>query len=140
MIVLDTNVISEVLKPRPSEKVSRWLSDQEAASVFISAVTEAEILYGIQLLPPGKRRARLSEAVGRIFMEEFSGRILPFDSDAAREFGTIAAARKVAGRPISLPDAFIAAVARSHRASLATRNIADFELCGIRLVDPWTLS
>ena len=88
-------------------------------------------------MPQGKRRSRLFEAVEKIFALEFAGRILPFDEDAARLYPTIVASRTAAGRPISEFDAMIAAIARTHRAMLATRNTADFELCGIQLVDPW---
>jgi predicted nucleic acid-binding protein len=136
--ILDTNVISEFLNPQLSENVLRWLAAKEPSTVFISVVTEAEILYGVEILPLGKRRSRLSDAVDKVFAEEFAGRILPFDSGAARQYASILAARKAAGRPMSPPDAMIAAITRSHRATLATRNTADFELCGIRIVNPWT--
>ena len=138
MILLDTNVVSESLKPHPSETVLRWLAAQEPSTVFISAITQSEILSGVEILPSGKRRSKLSEAVERIFAEEFADRILPFDSGAAREYAGILAARKAAGRPISQSDAMIAAITRSHRATLATRNTADFELCGIGIINPWT--
>jgi predicted nucleic acid-binding protein len=139
VIVLDTNVISEFFNSRPSEKVLLWLAAQRTEEVFVSAITQSEILYGVEILPAGKRRSRLSEAADRIFAEEFAGRILPFDSGAARQFTNIVATRKAAGRPISQPDAMIAAVTRSQRAALATRNTADFELCGISLINPWTV-
>jgi len=138
VIVLDTNVLSEVLKPLPSEKVLRWLAAQDAAAVFTTAITQAEILYGIEALQPGRRRTRLSEAVDRMFAEEFQGRILPFDDDAARAFAKIVAARDAAGLPISQFDATIAAITRSRGAAVATRNAADFERCGIQIVNPWT--
>jgi hypothetical protein len=97
----------------------------------------AEILYGIELLPKGKRRDRLSGEAEAMFTQDFSGRILPFDEPAARAFAEIAAARRAQGRPIAEFDAQIAAIARSRRATLATRNIADFEACGLRLENPW---
>jgi predicted nucleic acid-binding protein len=137
VIVLDTNVLSEVLKPLPSHRVLGWLAAQQALSVFTTAITEAEVLYGIEALPPGKRRGRLLAAVERMFAEEFAGRILSFDEDAAQAFAGIAAARDTAGRPISQLDAMIAAIARSHRAAVATRNTADFEHCGIEVINPW---
>lgn len=137
MIVLDTNVLSEALKPQPSPAVMQWLAAQEPAQVFTTAVTEAEILYGLAILPPGKRRARLQAAVDKILAEEFEDRILPFDDAAARAFATIVAARAALGRPISQFDAMLAAIARSHHAAVATRNTADFEHCGIAFVDPW---
>ena len=138
MILLDTNVLSEALKPLPSPIVLRWLAAQEPSSVFTTSVTQAEVLYGIETLPPGKRRTRLLAAVEKMFAEEFEGRILPFDEDAARAFAGIVAARDAAGRPISQFDAMIAAIARSHRAAVATRNTADFQHCGIDLINPWT--
>ena len=138
MILLDTNVLSEALKPLPSPIVLRWLAAQEPSSVFTTSVTQAEVLYGIETLPPGKRRTRLLAAVQKMFAEEFEGRILPFDEDSARAFAGIVAARDAAGRPISQFDAMIAAIARSHRAAVATRNTADFQHCGIDLINPWT--
>ena len=138
MIILDTNAVSEALKPVPSDIVSRWAAAQESSTVFITAITPAEILSGIETMAAGKRIQRLAEAVDEIFMHSFQGRILPFDSEAARQFATISAIRKAAGRPISQFDAMIAAIVRVHRATLATRNVRDFEHCGIGLVDPWT--
>ena len=138
MILLDTNVLSEALKPLPSPIVLRWLAAQEPSSVFTTSVTQAEVLYGIETLPPGKRRTRLLAAVEKMFAEEFEGRILPFDEDSARAFAGIVAARDAAGRPISQLDAMIAAIARSHRAAVATRNTADFQHCGLDLINPWT--
>ena len=137
MIVLDTNVVSEGLKPLPSGTVMGWLAAHIPSDVFTTTITLAEVLYGVEALPRGKRRTRVFEAVERIFAQEFAGRILPFDEDAARLYATIVVARNAAGRPISDFDAMIAAIARTHRATVATRNTADFELCGIQLVDPW---
>jgi predicted nucleic acid-binding protein len=137
VIVLDTNVLSEALKPLPSPVVLGWLAAKQPLSVFTTTITEAEVLYGVETLPPGKRRLRLRAAVEKTFAEEFAGRILPFDEDAARAFATIVAARDRAGRPISQLDAMIAAIARSHRAAVATRNTADFQHCGIDIVNPW---
>jgi predicted nucleic acid-binding protein len=138
VILLDTNVLSEALKPVPSNLVLRWLAAQDSEVVFTTSVTQAEILYGIELLPEGKRRSRLSTAIERIFAEEFRGQILPFDEDAARAFAKLVAARDAAGRPISQFDGMIAAIARTRNAALATRNTADFEHCGIRVIDPWS--
>jgi predicted nucleic acid-binding protein len=137
VIVLDTNVLSEVLKPAPADTVLRWLADQPPAAVFTTTITLAEILYGLEVLPEGKRRSRLLTAIERMFAEQFDGRILPFDEEAARLFAAIAASRFAAGRPISQSDAMIAAIARSHRAAVATRNTSDFERCGVRVVNPW---
>ncbi len=137
MLVLDTNVLSEALRPLPSDIVLRWLAAQQPSSVFTTSVTEAEVLYGVETLPAGKRRLRLLAAVEKMFAEEFAGRILPFDEDAARAFAKIVATRDTAGRPISQFDAMIAAIARSHRAAVATRNTADFQGCGIDVINPW---
>jgi predicted nucleic acid-binding protein len=137
VIVLDTNVLSEALKPVPSDTVLAWMAAEIPSSVFMTTITLAEVLYGVEALPPGKRRTRLLLAIEKMFAEEFAGRILPFDEDAARMFAGIVASREAAGRPISQFDAMIAAIARSHRAAVATRNTADFERCGIPVVDPW---
>jgi predicted nucleic acid-binding protein len=137
VILLDTNVLSEVLKPAPAGSVLRWLGAQTPAAVFTTTITVAEVLYGVEVLPPGKRHAQLLEAVERMFAEQFDGRILPFDESAARLFPGIVVRRAAAGRPISQFDAMIAAIARSHRAAVATRNTGDFEHCGIPVVDPW---
>ncbi len=138
MIVLDTNVLSEALKPLPSRVVLDWLAAQEPSAVFTTTITLAEVLYGLESLPRGKRRMLLLTAVEKMFAEEFEGRILPFDEDAARAFAGIVAARNGAGRPISQFDAMIAAIASSHRAAVATRNTADFQHCGINVINPWT--
>ena len=138
MIVLDTNALSEAMKSSPSEKVLRWLAREEPSSVFVTTIAQAEILAGIEVLPAGKRRQGLSEAARKMFDEYFDRRILAFDREAARHFATISAVRKAAGRPIRQFDAMSAAIVRVHRATLATRNLKDFDGCGIRLVNPWT--
>ncbi len=137
MIVLDTNVISESLKPLPSGVVLSWIAAQLPSAVFTTAITLAEVMNGVEALPHGKRRTGLLAGVEKIFAQEFAGRILPFDEHAARLFATIVASRSAAGRPISEFDAMIAAIARTHHATVATRNTADFEHCGLHLVDPW---
>jgi predicted nucleic acid-binding protein len=137
VIVLDTNVISEALRPVPSPAVLRWLAAQDAATVYTSAITEAEILYGIEILPSGKRRTLLFTAVEKIFGEVFHERVLPFNEEAAAAFAKIAARRVAAGRPISQMDAMIAAIVRCQGATLATRNTADFGGCGITIRNPW---
>jgi len=136
--ILDTNVVSEPMRPLPSPAVLAWWSQQQPGGLFITTVTLAEILYGIELLPHGKRRAALLAGVERMFGKVLTGRILPFDEDAARAFPEIALRRRSQGRPIADLDAQIAAIAHSRGALLATRNAADFEGCGIRLVNPWT--
>jgi len=138
MIVLDTNVLSEALRPVPESSVLAWLADQPRASLFTTAVTRGEILYGIRLLSDGKRRQGLWDAANKIFDEDFAGHVLSFDSDAADMYAEIAASRRIEGKPISQFDAMIASMARSRGAFLATRNVKDFDNCGIEVVNPWT--
>jgi toxin FitB len=138
VIVLDTNVCSEVVKPAPSPAVLLWLGSQDRAAAFITAITAAEVLYGVESLPYGKRRSQLLDAAEKMLKTEYENRILPFDERAARLYAQIVAAREAAGRPISDLDAMIAAIARSHGAAVATRNTADFEGCGIRTINPWS--
>jgi hypothetical protein len=137
VIVVDTNVLSEALLPVPSAVVLGWMQGQPLEAAFTTTITEGELLYGIALLPDGTRRNALETAVMRLLTERFAGRILPFDSSAAREFADIAAGRRRLGRPISEPDARIAAITRSRGAALATRNTKDFVDCGIELINPW---
>jgi predicted nucleic acid-binding protein len=137
MIVLDTNVISEAMASSPSPSVSRWLSDQPTSLLFTTAISLAEILYGIELLPVGKRRSGLLLAAESMFSKLFAKRVLTFDESAARVFAHIAVYRSLSGKPITLFDAQIAAIAKANGAVLATRNTADFEQCGVRLVNPW---
>jgi len=125
------------MSPLPSATVLAWWSRQQPGAMFITAVTVAEILYAIELLPHGKRRGVLLAGAELMFGKVLAGRILPFDEDAARAFAEIAVLRRSRDRPISDLDAQIAAIARSRDALLATRNTADFEGCGLRLVNPW---
>jgi predicted nucleic acid-binding protein len=136
--LLDTNVLSELLRARPDGSVLAWFAQQPANSLFVSAVTQAEMLLGARLLPAGKRRAQLEQALEAMFTEEFGERVLPFDATAAAAYANVVATRRSAGRPISQFDAQIAAIALSRRASLATRNVSDFEGCGLMLSDPWS--
>ncbi len=136
MILLDTNVVSELMKSAPEPAVMVWINALPSATVFLSAVTQAEILYGVALVPAGKRRDGLARAARTAFETYFRGRILPFDTEAAEAFAALAG-RRQAGRPISQADAQIAAIARSRGAALATRNVPDFEGCGVETIDPW---
>lgn len=141
MVILDTNVISEVMHPVPSPVVLAWLSRKpESGQMFITTITVAEILYGIELLPKGNRHAKLLTEAEAMIGQDFAGHILPFDEEAARSFPTIAAERRGQGRPMAEFDVQIAAIARCRGAILATRNTADFQGCGVRLVNPWQLS
>ena len=137
MIVLDTNVLSELMKARPAAKVLEWLAAQLVSSVYTTSITQAEILHGLLLLPPGRKRNNLEVAAQAMFEKDFSGRILPFGSDAAPLYARIAADRRKAGRPISHFDAQIAAIVRLSGAALATRNITDFQECGVTVINPW---
>jgi hypothetical protein len=139
MTILDTNVVSEAMQAEPSPVVLKWLSHKrkEDGELHVTTITVAELLYGVELLPQGKRRASLLVGSETMFGRVFAGRILSFDEEAARAFAKIAAGCRVQGRPIAEFDAQIAAIARSRGAILATRNTADFEGCGVRLVNPW---
>lgn len=137
MIVLDTNVVSELMKAAPDESVRDWIAAQPATSLYTTSITQAEILHGIALLPPGKRRDALEAAAEAMFRDDFAGRILPFGSDAARPYARIAAERRRAGRPISHFDAQIAAIARSTGATVATRDAAGYDGCGADVINPW---
>jgi toxin FitB len=137
MIILDTNVLSETLRPAPSPRVLEWMRAEPASALFSTAISESELLYGIALLPDGRRRQSLETVIDLIFAQDLAGRVLPFDSAAAREFADIAASRRRAGRAISEADARIAAIARSRGAALATRNVGDFAGCRLELIDPW---
>jgi predicted nucleic acid-binding protein len=137
MIVLDTNVVSELLRPTPAPEVLDWLRGQPSTSLFITTVTHAEIRFGIAILTAGQRRDALDALASSILNEDFAGQSLTFDEVAASFFATIAADRRAQGRPISQFDAQIAAITRSRGATLATRNIRDFTDCGVSLVNPW---
>lgn len=137
MIVLDTNVLSELMRPKPSPQVVAWVAQQAAADLFTTTITEAEIFYGIELLAKGKRHDALLAAAEGMFTEDFAGRVLAFESDAARHFARIVAHRRALGSPISHADAQIAAIARAHGANLATGNAPDFADCGIAVINPW---
>jgi len=135
--ILDTNVLSELMRAEPSPAVLAWFATQPAEGLFVSAITQAEMMLGARLVPTGRRRTALERALSAMFEEDFAGRILPFDSGTVPAYVHIVAERRTLGRPIAQFDAQIAAIARSAGARLATRNIADFERCGIALIDPW---
>jgi predicted nucleic acid-binding protein len=137
MIILDTNVLSEMMRPQRDGTFMRWILAADSGELFTTAVTQAEILFGLAALPQGRRRTLSAGAVKNIFAEDFADRILPFDSASAEEYATLSALRRGSGRPIAPFDAQIAAIARSRNAVLATRSIRDFTDCGVRLVNPW---
>src|SRR6266566_2435357 len=127
MVVLDTNVLSELMKQAPAARVVQWVASHPATSLFTTSITYAEIAHGIMLLPAGRRRSAIETAAEVMFKEEFAGRLLPFDYHAAPHYAQIAAVRQRRGRPISHFDAQIAAIARTAGAIVATRNVNDFE-------------
>lgn len=137
MIILDTNVISELVRATPSPAVVDWVDQQLVVDLHLASVTVAELLYGIARLPAGSRRSKLAEQVEAMITTDFQRRVLPFDLTAAPHYADIAATRATGGHPISAPDAQIAATCRSHGATLATRNTKDFDDTGITIINPW---
>ncbi|TCS98720.1 hypothetical protein EDC36_104144 [Tepidimonas ignava] len=141
MNLLDTNVLSEFMRPQPAEAVVAWLDRLPADQVWISAISVAEIQLGLALIPAGKRQAALALAAQAMFAEDFAGRCLPFDERAALHYAAIVAQRTRAGRPISTEDAQIAAIALAHGLTLATRNVSDFAgIDGLAVINPWRTS
>jgi toxin FitB len=140
MFVLDTNVLSAIMSSQPVPEVAAWVAAQPEETLFTATVCQAEILAGIAILPEGRRRRTLEEAADAIFADDFDGRILPFDSTAAGLYAQLFAIRRRAGRSTATADLMIAAVARAHDASLATRDIPDFQECGLTLINPWDAS
>jgi predicted nucleic acid-binding protein len=137
MIVLDTNVLSELLRTAADPAVLQWVAAQVPGSIHTTAVTQAEMLYGARQLAVGKKQQQLLAGVTAMFNEDFAERVLPFDSDAADAYSRIAAERKRSGKPISQFDAQIAAITRANGGVLATRNVGDFKDCGIEVINPW---
>ena len=137
MVVIDTNIVSELMRAEPSAAVLAWMDNRPPRELFVTAVTEAEVRTGIALLPEGRRRRGLAEACERAFGGLFAGRVLSFDSDAAQAYAEIAVSRRVLGRPVSQADGQIAAIARSRGMAVATRNVRDFEEMGIDIFNPW---
>jgi toxin FitB len=137
MFLLDTNILSAVMSTRPAPQVAGWIAEQPPDLLFTAAVCQAEILSGIAVLPKGRRREGLELAALAMFREDFDGRILPFDGDAAVIYAEIFAARRSAGRPAAMADLMIASIARAHGASVVTRDTGGFEGSGLTLIDPW---
>jgi hypothetical protein len=136
MIVLDTNVISEAMKPEPNPTVRAWLNEQVAETLYLTSVTLAETLFGIAELPAGRRRNSLTRALDGL-LGLFGDRVLPFDTDAARQYTALAVAARKAGRGFPTPDGYIAAIAASRGFIVASRDTSPFEAGGLRVVDPW---
>jgi len=136
MIVLDTNVVSEAMKPEPHPAVRAWLNDQAAETLYLSSVTLAELLFGIAALPVGKRKDMLAQTLDGL-MGLFRDRILPFDTDAARRYAELAVTARGAGRGFPTPDGYIAAIAASRGFIVASRDSAPYEAAGLTLINPW---
>lgn len=137
MLVLDTNILSAMMSAEPVRKVADWLLDQPSEDLFTAAVCQAEILSGIAILPNGRRRAVLEEAARAMFADDFHGRVLPFDTEAAAAYAEVFADRRKVGRPAGTVDLMLAAIARVREASVVTRNVADFEGVGLTIINPW---
>ncbi len=139
-VLLDTNVLSELMRPQPSAVVLEWFAQQKDSEFYTSAVTQAELLLGVALLPSGKRRDSIADAVEQMFEQSFVGLCLPFDDLAAHEYAALVATRTRAGLPISTEDAQIAAIALRHGFALVTRNTKDFlNVDGLDLINPWVV-
>ena len=136
MIILDTNVVSELMRPEPAPQVASWVRDRDRRELRATAITLAEIRYGIARLPDGRRKQVLLAAADDVF-STFADQVLPIDAAAAENYAVVASMRERAGKPIASLDALIAAVCRSQSAALATRNVADFAGTGIEIIDPW---
>lgn len=137
MIIIDTNVISEMMKPSPATAVLDWLNEQETVSLYLATISIGEICYGIRALPNGKRRRLLAEGFGALLANAFENRILDFDEAAARRYGDIMGSHKEMGRPLASLDGQIASIARANGCAVATRNIRDFECCGLTIINPF---
>jgi toxin FitB len=137
MIILDTNVVTEVMKASPAAAVVSWLNARDSSALFLTAITLGEIHYGLRAMPQGLRRHRLEEGFERVIAAAFTGRILAFGEEAAAHYGEVMARRKELGRPLSVPDGQVAAIARLLGFAVATRNVRDFLACGIEIVNPF---
>lgn len=136
MIVLDTNVVSEAMKPSASPAVLAWLNEQAAETLYLSSVTLAELLFGIGSLPTGKRKTALSGMLDSL-LELFGERVLPFDTGAARHYAQLATAARAVGRGFPIPDGYIAAIATARGFAVATRDTGPFEAAGVPVINPW---
>lgn len=136
MIVLDTNVVSETMRPHPDPAVLTWLAEQALEALHLTTLTMAELLAGVEAMPVGQRRQRVAAALDAL-LTVYEGRILPFDPDAARHYAGLSAATKRVGRGFPIPDGYIAAIAASHGFAVATRDTAPFVAAGLDVIDPW---
>lgn len=136
MIVLDTNVVSEAMKPQPHPAVQTWLDAQAAETLYLSSVTLAELLFGIGALPAGRRKDALAQVLEGL-LELFEDRVLAFDTDAARHYAGLAVSARAAGKGLPTPDGYIAAIAAARGFTVATRDVAPFQAAGLAVIDPW---
>lgn len=137
MIVLDTNVVAEMMKASPAREVVDWLNAQNPTDLYLTTITLAEVSYGLQILPPGRRKLQLEQSFERVVAAAFSGRILAFEEKAARSYGEVMGARRAMGRPLSTLDGQIAAITRVRGGAVATRNVKDFVECGLVVLNPF---
>lgn len=137
MIVLDTNVLSELMRAKPAPEVLEWIDAQPTSQLYISAITVAEILYGIARMADGKRKQSLLDLATLMFVKDFAGRILSFDADAAAHYAGLAAKSEAKGKVVDMADAQIASIAALHDARVATRNVRHFDYLGVSIVNPW---
>jgi len=138
MVVVDTNVLSELMRPTPDTVIASWVGERATSSLHLTAISEAELRFGLAIIPPGRRRDGLAEGLERMLRTGFANRVLPFDSAAASAYAEIAAARRAMGKPMPEADCQIAAIARSRDMAVVTRNVRDFADAGINVIDPWT--
>ena len=138
MLVVDTNVLSALMRPKPDTVIASWTAARATSSMHLTAVSEAELRFGLAVMPPGRRRDGLAAGLERMLRTGFANRVLPFDSAAASAYAEIVAARRAMGRPMPEADCQIAAIARSRGMAVVTRNVRDFADAGIDVIDPWT--
>ncbi|MGJ3264152.1 MAG: type II toxin-antitoxin system VapC family toxin [Salinarimonas sp.] len=136
MVLLDTNVVSEAVKPEPHPSVRAWLDAQSAETLFLASITVAELLFGIGALPDGRRKHMLAARIDRL-LAEFAGRVLPFDTSAARFYADLAVKARAAGMGFPTPDGYIAAIAAAHGFAVASRDTSAFNAAGLMVIDPW---
>ncbi len=136
MILLDTNVVSEAMKPAPAPAVRAWLNAQAPETLYLSVVTVAELMFGVGALPDGRRKEKLAATLEEL-LEQFGSRVLPFDAEAARRYAILAVRARAAGKGFPTPDGYIAATAATHDFAVATRDISAFGAAGLAVIDPW---
>jgi toxin FitB len=137
VFILDTNILSAMMRLQLEPRMAAWIAAQPVELLFTTSLSQAEILSGLAIMPSGRRRLDLEAAARIMFLEDFDGRVLPFDMKAAAAYAGIFASRRRAGRPAATVDLMIASVARSHGASVVTRDTGGFEDCGLTLINPW---